>query len=131
MGVGLRGFRVTGSTGDFRGQRRAADQMIGETCCVTDIEVAVPNAVGIDDRVGTVEARSEATARCDEWIGRAACDQLHLDRGYEGRAARRAACGFSARPRIRAHEQVPPRHESTMSVSHLAVKRLYFVGRSA
>ena len=80
--------------------------MRDDRICITWIEAAVPNAVGIDDCVRSVEARAEAAAWCCEDTGAAAREQLVLHGCENLVAAAPTACGFSARDGICADEQV-------------------------
>ena len=62
-------------------QNLPVDQMTDETRRVGRLEPGVPDAIRIHDGVRSIEARTEATARGDKDICRAAREQLVLHRG--------------------------------------------------
>lgn len=80
--------------------------MLDETRRVIDGEAGVPDAVGIEHRVRSVEARTETTTRRDEDMARSTRDELALDRTHDVVTAAKTARGFSRAARVRANEQV-------------------------
>ena len=99
--------------------------MLGQTGGILDGEPRIPDAVGVDHRVGTIEAWSETSARCDEHvidvidlmglIG-AAREQLVLHRRDQVVTPPRPACRFPGRTVVCADEQMTASHEVTMFV---------------
>lgn len=73
---------------------------------VARVEPAVPDAIGIDDGVGSVEAGPEATTRCRKYTAGAAREQLLLHRCENLVTAPAPTRGFSAGGDIRADKQV-------------------------
>src|SRR5664279_3475877 len=82
--------------------------MLGDRRGVVLGKSAVPNTIrpmSIDDRIGSVEARTEAPARGDA-RRHTTRDQLPLHRCHEFDTAASTTCGFSARDLVRAYEQM-------------------------
>jgi len=112
----VRGVRIrrTGSRGHLPAQRCTADQVLGQGRGVPRLEAGVPDAIGVDDGVGSIEAWPETTTRRDEYIGGVAREQLVLHGCHQVVTAARPAGWFPGRSAVRADKQMTARHAFTM-----------------